>query len=178
MDASRRALLGAALALAPTLQGEGLALPPSSAQGSATMAPPSAGTGHHGPTLPHAPTLAELQAAQRHSAELWREVARRRAALSERIGPRGAQVGSFTAADGRTVALHAASVEQARRLFRRLPPELQPERAAAVEAVRVGCARWDAHAEAEGLLELQRHAAAARARADALLHQVAAAAVV
>ena len=139
------------------------------AQGDATVALPTAAReGHDGPTSPG--TVAALQAAQQRSAELWREVARRRAELSARIGTRGATVATYTGLDGRAVPIHAVNVEQARKLFRRLP---QSDRAAAVEAVRLGCARWDAHAEREGLLEMQHRAEAARRQADGLLRQVA-----
>lgn len=103
----------------------------------------------------------ELQAARTTQATLWHQVTRRRVELSQRIGQRGAVIGSFTGLDGVARPIQITSTEAARRLYRRLPNDLAGGREYAVEAVRQGCARWDDEAERTGLTQLADRAGAA-----------------
>ena len=118
--------------------------------------------------------IAEMEATRATSADLWHQVTARRAELSSRIGPRGALVGNFVGLDGTAVPIQIRSLDGVRRLFRRLPPELAECRLAAVEAVVMGCDRWDAEAAKVGLPQLVEHATKVRNHVRVLEVRVAA----
>ncbi len=116
----------------------------------------------------------DWQAAQQEALTLAAELRQARAALEQRIGPRGLIVGSLAMPGGGTAPIHLSDPENARRFWRRLPHDLMVDRQAreaTVAAVRAACDRWDAQAERSGLGALERRAAGARDRARARLRQ-------
>lgn len=144
---SRRSLLGAATAAPVLAAGE-------------TLSPDSA--------LRRAWTEAAYDAAA-----LRRDANRLRAALTDRLGPRGLPLGTVRLPDGRTFPIHIASVNEFYRLLRLIPDPSQPAMKAALptvqDAVFATQKRWDTEAARSGLPALEQRADAAHDRAKALL---------